>query len=199
MSLLRIAILISGTGTNMEAFFEGLRLRRNSANVVFVGSDKKTAKGLATAKNLGAEPSILTTKRDALRVEKVIADTVKARGAEWIILAGFMRILSPEFALGEFSGKIINIHPALLPAFPRRSRHSWTLGRREFPSQALQCTLLTKRLTTGLFWHRKRFTGCLKTPWKLLRKEYTARNIEFIKQLSKIFFRKRSNKDSRTE
>ena len=117
MSLSRIAILISGTGTNMEVLLKACASGELPANVVFVGSDKKTAKGLATAKNLGAETIYFDYKEGRSAAEKVIADTVKARGAEWIILAGFMRILSPEF-VREFSGKIINIHPALLPAFP---------------------------------------------------------------------------------
>ena len=117
MSLSRIAILVSGTGTNMEVLLKACASGELPANVVFVGSDKESAKGLATAKSLGAETIYFNYKEGRRTAEKIIADAVKSRGVEWIVLAGFMRILSPEF-VREFSGKIINIHPALLPAFP---------------------------------------------------------------------------------
>ena len=101
----------------MEVLLKACASGELPANVVFVGSDKESAKGLATAKSLGAETIYFNYKEGRRTAEKIIADAVKSRGVEWIVLAGFMRILSPEF-VREFSGKIINIHPALLPAFP---------------------------------------------------------------------------------
>ena len=100
----------------MEVLLKACASGELPANVVFVGSDKESAKGLATAKSLGAETIYFNYKEGRRTAEKIIADAVKSRGVEWIVLAGFMRILSPEF-VREFSGKIINIHPALLPKY----------------------------------------------------------------------------------
>ena len=85
----RIAILISGTGTNMHAILNAIK-------------DGE----LFSYKELG--------KADA---EEAIALAIEEAGADWIVLAGFMRILSPDF-VRRFAGRIINIHPALLPLFP---------------------------------------------------------------------------------
>lgn len=113
----RIAILISGTGTNMEVLLKACASGELPAHTVFVGSDKETAKGLATAHNLGAETKFFSYKSGRRAAEEAIAKAVREDNIEWIVLAGYMRILSPEF-VHEFAGKIINIHPALLPAFP---------------------------------------------------------------------------------
>lgn len=118
MYLPRIAILISGTGSNMEVILKACITGELPAEVSFVGSDNINAKGLMTAAALGAPTRVFFYKRDGRQqAEEAIARAVQETGTDWIILAGFMKILSPEF-VKRFPDKIINIHPALLPAFP---------------------------------------------------------------------------------
>ena len=126
----RIAILISGTGTNMEALMKASITGELPAQVSFVGSDSITAKGLSTAAALGAPTRVFFYKRDGRKAaEEALANAIEETHSDWIVLAGFMRILSPEF-VRRFAGRIINIHPALLPLFPGAHgiRDAWDAG-----------------------------------------------------------------------
>lgn len=110
--------MISGKGSNMEAILKACLTDELPAEVSFVGSDNINAKGLATAAALGAETRVFFYKRDGRQAaEEMIAKAVKETCTDWIILAGFMKILSPEF-VKKFHDRIINIHPSLLPSFP---------------------------------------------------------------------------------
>jgi len=114
----RIAILISGTGSNMEVILKACITGELPAEVSFVGSDNINARGLGTAAALGAPTRVFFYKRDGRNsAEEAIAKAVEETKTDWIILAGFMKILSPAF-VKRFPDMIINIHPALLPAFP---------------------------------------------------------------------------------
>lgn len=118
MCLPRIAILISGTGSNMEVILKACITGELPAEVSFVGSDNINARGLGTAAALGAPTHMFFYKRDGRNsAEEAIAKAVEETKTDWIILAGFMKILSPAF-VKRFPDRIINIHPALLPAFP---------------------------------------------------------------------------------
>ena len=98
MYLPRIAILVSGTGSNMEVILKACIEGELPAEVSFVGSDNINAKGLSTAAALGASTRVFFYKRDGRRsAEEAIARAVDETGTDWIILAGFMKILSPEF------------------------------------------------------------------------------------------------------
>lgn len=126
----RIAILISGTGTNMEAIIKAIISGELSAEVTFVGSDRLSAKGLTTAAALGAQTKVFYYKRDGREnAETALADAIIETKTDWIVLAGFMRVLSPAF-VKQFAGRIINIHPALLPSFPGAHgiRDAWDAG-----------------------------------------------------------------------
>ena len=130
MYLPRIAILISGTGTHMEAILKASITGELPAQVSFVGSDRLEAKGLSTAAALGAPTWVFFYRRDGkTAAEEAIAKAVDETASDWIVLAGFMRILSPEF-VRRFKGRIINIHPALLPAFPGAHGNTRRLERR---------------------------------------------------------------------
>ena len=128
----RIAILISGNGTNMEAIFDRIASGDLDATVAFVASDNESAAGLrkAAARSIPvfSLPYELRGKREA---ERVLASLCRERNVEWIVLAGFMRILSAEFISG-FENRIVNIHPALLPAFSgaHAVRDAWDRGVR---------------------------------------------------------------------
>ena len=134
----RIAILISGTGTNMHAILNAIKDGELDAVPVFVGSDKPTAKGLQTAASLGVPTRVFSYKEmGKADAEEAIALAVEEAGADWIVLAGFMRILSPDF-VRRFAGRIINIHPALLPSFP--GLHSWKQAL-DYGAKVAGCTV----------------------------------------------------------
>ena len=115
----RIAILISGRGSNMVALAEAARDGRiPNAEIAIVISDQKNAGGLIKAKELRLE-TLIVERRGRPRVEhdrEVIA-ALQARHIDLICLAGYMRVLSREF-IDAYRGRILNIHPSLLPSFP---------------------------------------------------------------------------------
>ena len=114
----RIAILISGRGSNMLAIARNCAGGVLKADISFVASDKPDAAGLAEAQKMGIKTHILPY-RDLGRskAEGHLDDLLSASGTDWLLLAGFMKILSQEF-VSLRNGRIINIHPSLLPAFP---------------------------------------------------------------------------------
>ncbi|MEJ1966624.1 MAG: phosphoribosylglycinamide formyltransferase [Gammaproteobacteria bacterium] len=122
---LRLAILISGRGSNMEAVARACRDERINAAVSVVISDRDGAGGLAVARELGIATAVVAWKSFADRAafERALGDEIEAHRAEIIVLAGFMRVLSPEFA-NRYAGRLINIHPALLPKY--RGLHTHT-------------------------------------------------------------------------
>jgi len=114
----RIAIFLSGRGSNMETLCKRILAKDLDGELVFVASDNPEAAGLEKAASLGFETKCYPYRSDGRQAcEKQMIGDIEARKIEWIILAGFMRILSSEF-VSRFRGKIVNIHPSLLPAFP---------------------------------------------------------------------------------
>jgi phosphoribosylglycinamide formyltransferase-1 len=126
---LRLAILISGRGSNMEAVARACREARIDARVVVVISDRQDAGGLAIARELGIETSVVSrdTFPDRAAFERAIGEQIDARDAEVIVLAGFMRVLSPAF-VERYAGRVINIHPALLPKYRGLNTHTRVLA-----------------------------------------------------------------------
>ncbi|MBL6975092.1 MAG: phosphoribosylglycinamide formyltransferase [Deltaproteobacteria bacterium] len=114
-----IAVLISGRGSNMVSLVEAVKAGSLAADVRVVLSNKPTAAGLEWAAERGVPTAILSHKDFASREEfdTALANELEGRGVRYVALAGFMRVLTPAF-LGRFSGRVINIHPALLPSFP---------------------------------------------------------------------------------
>jgi len=115
---MKIGILISGRGSNMLAIIEAVQSGLiPDSEVVVVISDKKSAKGLIKAKERGIETLVISKKERAREEHDAeIVSELKKRNVELICLAGYMRLLSPEF-IRAFPNKIINIHPSLLPSF----------------------------------------------------------------------------------
>jgi len=113
---LKLGILISGRGSNMEAVAHACRDRRIPATVSVVVSDRDDARGLAIARELGIETAVVAWKSFAGRAafERALAEVLETHRVEVIVLAGFMRVLSPEF-VERYEGRLLNIHPALLP------------------------------------------------------------------------------------
>jgi phosphoribosylglycinamide formyltransferase-1 len=126
----RLAVLLSGRGSNFLALAEACRRGEVPAEVVLVLSNRPEAPGLVRAQELGI-PSQVVPSRGVPREEheQAVVAALEAVRAEWVCLAGYMRLLSPPF-VARFPNRIVNIHPALLPAFPglEAQRQAWEYG-----------------------------------------------------------------------
>lgn len=122
MEKLRVAILISGRGSNMQALIDAARAPSYPAAIVLVVSNNPDAPGLQAAADAGIATHVVDRRAFAKgpagtrAFEDALAAAVRSHDAALVCLAGFMRVLSAEFVAG-FEGRMINIHPSLLPAF----------------------------------------------------------------------------------
>ncbi|HYH84026.1 MAG TPA: phosphoribosylglycinamide formyltransferase [Pyrinomonadaceae bacterium] len=125
---MKIGILISGRGTNMTALADAVRDGRvEGAEIAVVLSDKPSAAGRVRARDRGLKTALVERKgRTREEHELEIIAELRKRGVEIVCLAGYMRLLSPCF-IAEFRGRILNIHPSLLPAFPGLDVHRRTI------------------------------------------------------------------------
>jgi phosphoribosylglycinamide formyltransferase-1 len=114
-----LVVLISGNGTNLQAILDACAAGTLPARVAAVVSNKGDAFGLQRAKNAGIPALAFPKPKEQSRSEYDgnLAALVETYRPDWIVLAGWMRILTSEF-LGRFSGRVINLHPALPGAFP---------------------------------------------------------------------------------
>jgi phosphoribosylglycinamide formyltransferase 1 len=114
-----IGVLISGSGTNLQSIIDAIEAKRLDAKIEVVLSNKADAHGLARAQNHGIRTEVLDHKAFVSReaYDQAVVDLLRACGVELVVLAGFMRLLSPVF-VKAYSNRIMNIHPALLPSFP---------------------------------------------------------------------------------
>lgn len=116
---MRLAVLASGYGSNLQAIINAVQSGEIDGSLVVVISDQRDAYALNRATDAGIEALFLAPSsfsgRDAY--DREIVSQLQKRQVDLIILAGFMRLLSPHF-VREFGGRIMNIHPSLLPAFP---------------------------------------------------------------------------------
>lgn len=113
-----IAVLASGTGSNLQAILDHVH-GRDGIEVVAVGSNKADAPALerARAKGVATAAFPLADHADRAARDLALADWLQAQGARLVVLAGYMQLLTPEF-LARFPLAVVNVHPALLPAFP---------------------------------------------------------------------------------
>ncbi len=118
MSDFRIVVLASGSGTNLQAILDTLH-EREGIKVVGAGSDRVGAPALERARAAGIETASFPRDGypDREARDAAMGDWIEARGADLIVLAGYMQLLSAPF-VARFRHRVINIHPALLPAFP---------------------------------------------------------------------------------
>jgi len=114
----KLGILLSGRGSNFEAIARNVQAGKIPAEIAIVISNKEEALGLATAKNMGLATRFIPSKgKEREAFDREVVAVLKEFEVDLVCLAGFMRILSPYF-IREFPGRILNIHPALLPSFP---------------------------------------------------------------------------------
>lgn len=120
----RVAVLISGAGTNMAALLYASRLADCPYELVLVASNDPEAAGLALADAEGVATFALSHRgMDRAAHEAAIEAAIREAAADYIALAGYMRVLTPEF-VARWAGRILNVHPSLLPAYPGLDTHA---------------------------------------------------------------------------
>jgi phosphoribosylglycinamide formyltransferase-1 len=114
----KLGILLSGRGSNFEAIARNVQAGKIPAEIGVVISNKEEALGLATARQMGLKAICIPSKgKEREAFERELVATLREHEVDLVCLAGFMRVLTPYF-IREFRGRILNIHPALLPSFP---------------------------------------------------------------------------------
>ena len=119
MSNFRIVVLASGSGTNLQAILNQLHGGDEGIEVVGVASDKPGVGALDRARRADVETEVFSASEydDREARDRALGDWIEGRSADLVVLAGYMQLLSPGF-VGRFRNRVINVHPALLPAFP---------------------------------------------------------------------------------
>lgn len=146
---MNIVVLISGRGSNLEAIIKGIEEGKIDAKITLVLSNKKEAKGLEIAKkyNIKAkfiDPSFFSSREG---YDIYISEYIKKHNPDLVVLAGYMRILSDRF-IETFEGKLVNIHPSLIPAFQGLKAQKQAL---DYGAKFTGCTVhfVTKELDNG--------------------------------------------------
>ncbi|SHG42313.1 phosphoribosylglycinamide formyltransferase [Massilia sp. CF038] len=125
----KIVILISGRGSNMEAVVHAARQEQWPARIVAVISNKEEAGGLEFARSHGIATAVVPNKAYASReaFDAALQEAIDVFAPDLVVLAGFMRILTPGF-VAHYEGRMLNIHPSLLPLFPGLHTHRQALA-----------------------------------------------------------------------
>ncbi|GHF88457.1 phosphoribosylglycinamide formyltransferase [Streptomyces filamentosus] len=121
MAAARLVVLVSGSGTNLQALLDGIAADAGGygAEIVAVGADRDAIAGLERAERAGIPTFVCRVKDHATREEwdRALTEATAAHEPDLVVSAGFMKILGKEF-LARFGGRVVNTHPALLPSFP---------------------------------------------------------------------------------
>jgi phosphoribosylglycinamide formyltransferase-1 len=117
--LITLGVLVSGTGSNLQAILDAVAAKTLDARVAVVVSNVPGAGGLERARAAGVEAVVVdhTAYTDRRAFDAALVEVLRARGVEVVVLAGFMRLVT-DVLLGAFPMRVVNVHPSLLPAFP---------------------------------------------------------------------------------
>ena len=181
----KTAVFISGKGSNLESLIKFSRTTRSPISIDFVISNNSKAKGLDYAKKFKIKKKILNFKNKNLS-EKKLLSTLKINNIDMICLAGFMKILSGNF-IKKFKGKILNIHPSLLPKYKGLDTHKRVLNNKEKYSG---CTVhfVNSRLDSGKIILQKKVKISKKeTEVSLAKKILVQEHKLYPKAILKIF------------
>lgn len=130
MSMLKCGVLLSGSGTNFQAILDEAQ-RGLPVQVVLVVASNPDAFGIERARKTGIPTLVLerSAYEDAHAVDETIVDALHEAGAEWVVMAGYMRKVTPVM-LNAFPDRVLNLHPALLPSFPgaHAIQDAWDAG-----------------------------------------------------------------------
>jgi len=128
----RVVVLISGSGSNLQAFIDAQANDELNGNIVAVLSNKANVLGLERAEKAGIDTILVEHQNFETReaFDQSMASEINAYNPDLVILAGFMRILSPNF-VNNFNGKLLNIHPSLLPKYPGLHTHQRAMDNKD--------------------------------------------------------------------
>ena len=179
------SVFISGYGTNLRNLIKFAKRYNSPIKITFVVSSKKNAKGLVFSKKHNIDSKFYSFKKKKIK-ENDILTNLKKRNIDLICLAGFMKILSKKF-IKNFKGKILNIHPSLLPKFKGLNTHERALKNKEIYSG---CTVhfVNSKLDSGkIILQKKVKIFKNETPKSLAKKILIQEHKLYPKAICKIF------------
>ena len=182
---IKCAVFISGTGSNLESLIQFSKKKNSPITIELIISDNPKAKGLKFGKTFRIPNKIFNYKNKIIAEKKIISE-IKNKKIKLICLAGFMRILSKDF-IQIFKGKILNIHPSLLPKYKGLNTHQRAISNREKYSG---CTVhvVNSKLDSGkIILQKKVKITKSDTTKSLAKKILTQEHKLYPKAISKIF------------
>ena len=182
---IRTAVFISGTGSNLNSLIKFSKTNKSPISIEFVISNNSKAKGLNYAKKYNIKKKVFNFKNKNL-TEKNLLSILKSKNIEMICLAGFMKILSKNF-IKKFKGKILNIHPSLLPKYKGLNTYKRALNNKDKHSG---CTVhfVNARLDSGKIIIQKKVKISKKETEASLAKKILAQEHKlYPKAILKVF------------
>ena len=182
---IRTAVFISGTGSNLENLIKFSLKKRSPIEIILIISNNTKAKGLKFSKLYKIKKKVYNYDKKKISEKRILKD-LKSNNIKLICLAGFMKILSKDF-IRNFKGKILNIHPSLLPKYKGLNTHYRAIQNKEKYSG---CTvhLVNSKLDSGkIILQKKVKLSKEETPSSLQKKILKHEHILYPKAISKIF------------
>ena len=182
---IRTAVFISGTGSNLENLIKFSLKKRSPIEIILIISNNTKAKGLKFSKLYKIKKKVYNYDKKKISEKRILKD-LKSNDIKLICLAGFMKILSKDF-IRKFKGKILNIHPSLLPKYKGLNTHNRAIQNKEKYSG---CTvhLVNSKLDSGKIILQKKVKLSKKeTPSSLQKKIQKHEHILYPRAISKIF------------
>jgi len=182
---IRTAVFISGTGSNLENLIKFSLKKRSPIEIILIISNNTKAKGLKFSKLYKIKKKVYNYDKKKISEKRILKD-LKSNDIKLICLAGFMKILSKDF-IRNFKGKILNIHPSLLPKYKGLNTHHRAIQNKEKYSG---CTvhLVNSKLDSGKIILQKKVKLSKKeTPSSLQKKILKHEHVLYPKAISKIF------------
>ena len=182
---IRTAVFISGTGSNLENLIKFSLKKRSPIEIILIISNNTKAKGLKFSKLYKIKKKVYNYDKKKISEKRILKD-LKSNNIKLICLAGFMKILSKDF-IRNFKGKILNIHPSLLPKYKGLNTHYRAIQNKEKYSG---CTvhLVNSKLDSGKIILQKKVKLSKKeTPSSLQKKILKHEHILYPRAISKIF------------
>ncbi len=185
LNKIKTAVFISGTGSNLKSLIKFSKQKRSPIIIDLIISDNPTAKGLNYGNTFKIKKKVINFKNKKLSENKILLD-LKKNNIKIICLAGFMKILSKDF-IKRFNGKILNIHPSLLPKYKGLNTHQRVLEKKEKYSG---CTVhfVNSKLDSGKIILQKKVKVYKKDTLKTLSKKIlNQEHILYPKAILKVF------------
>ena len=182
---IKCAVFISGTGSNLKSLIQFTKKKNSPISIELIISDNKKAKGLKFGKNFKILNKVFNYKNKIIAEKKIISE-INNKKIKLICLAGFMRILSKNF-IKRFKGKILNIHPSLLPKYKGLNTHQRAISNNEKYSG---CTVhfVNSRLDSGkIILQKKVKISKLDTAKSLSKKILIQEHKLYPKAIKKVF------------